>query len=1418
MRLIRHKDAAGRLPDKENRKGSWRAFLVLTALAIVLAAAPRGLLTRTHEEERWYGSGEPTDETEVYAVVGTFAPTALTPTDQLADYIPEGGGMTLWKQDPETGEWVDLGTGEDIVLGNNYKLDVHFEGNLRGGFENPMYWYLGDDVKCQPVTGGTVWDGNTPVGTYDLTEDGHVTVHFNESYLENSNQKLDMSFNLVPTGGDDNTGDDFPWSGHIEGHGIVKNTGELAVQKSAGYYSSSNGTITYTVEASVTEGLVKDGVLTDVMGTGITFDSVDEMTVYDSEGRDVTREYQTYINDLKAQAERQEGNDLKRWTLSPLPPLSKGMRFVVKYKAKVENSYQEDRTYVAQNTVTFDGKKPDGSGADEKSDNAEKKLAEDQITKNGNTTVIEEVNEKGETVEKEVIEWNVRIGSGQWDPLENDQTLTVEDTLGKGLSFRQKEKIKVEWRGEDGSVKGTAEINWTDRTVTVSEGGKKVTYELKRNMFDNYYWEKGDYLMVTYNTDFDRDEQPQNGFENTVRNDLLALDGTTGRLPVGEAVQKTVVDNEKEGYLFYTVIVDIPPASHMKSMQGEGDGHDELDLPYFYIEDRLDFGDDYFAVNVPKDITIHVESKDPGSVWEFENAPYTSGNGNLEDNRETFQILEGPNSSDSVEGKNRRAFRIYFNTARYGLGKEGKLDRHDSIWDIDVATQMTITYKIPYDTAIVGKDGKNVDMTLGELLNQGMKLENRALSRRSGVDLDNRCYFEKTPEDGQIDKVARYLGQGVVEYRVTFENWKVEDTGSRLITKEDKHDGRYCEDVNPTLVDTFDHRMEYVEDSLYVEVRSNKNKLYAIYKYTGTDPVDETNHSLNVNMLDFKKKTYSEEDGNHHYQDSTEIKDTFDSTRKYVFVYQLRLNDTDREDWVPDQDINNTAIFQYDGKPPYEASTSIDIPSDMLQKDFKVTESGTLEYTLEVNPLAVDLVQGSSGESYVNLNSYKLVDEMSDNLELVTKTDGDYQIKVEYHVRDDEWTSLERSGDSEGISAAAHNYFRGTTEEGNLYFILPDNLYIRITYEVIVNGTANDLDLATNKATLYADHKETEEKSKVVEVGDSSARASSDPPVRLEKKDSKTGSLLAGAGFTLYCSEGPASEEEEILGDKQITVTINGEDKTLYAVKTYTTDDIGEIKKIVHPSDSKDSHKYRDALYVLIETKVPDHHRMTEDPYFFYFPDYAGSSDIEKVTYNKKEYNINHTEKNETIGVKNPPVDSFRVIKVDSTYSTEGRLAGAKFELWSTESGSDGKLKKGSILWTGESGEDGEVTWTQALPEGSETEPEVKKDLNLDAGTYYLYETEAPESYVKREAPVTVIVDENGVISRKSSDKDVTVKENEKNDTIVEFYIPNFSTYSLPETGGAGTSFLYLLGSMFILAGGMVLLYNRRLAQGRAGR
>lgn len=93
----------------------------------------------------------------------------------------------------------------------------------------------------------------------------------------------------------------------------------------------------------------------------------------------------------------------------------------------------------------------------------------------------------------------------------------------------------------------------------------------------------------------------------------------------------------------------------------------------------------------------------------------------------------------------------------------------------------------------------------------------------------------------------------------------------------------------------------------------------------------------------------------------------------------------------------------------------------------------------------------------------------------------------------------------------------------------------------------------------------------------------------------------------------------------------------------------------------------------------------------------------------------------------------------------------------------------------------------------------------LDAGTYYLKETEAPAGYNRLGTAVTLIVGHDGRIDVDEKNDDNTVKY------ASEVQVENKSGTELPSTGGTGTAVFYALGSILTLVALVLLIVKKRM-------
>ena len=154
-------------------------------------------------------------------------------------------------------------------------------------------------------------------------------------------------------------------------------------------------------------------------------------------------------------------------------------------------------------------------------------------------------------------------------------------------------------------------------------------------------------------------------------------------------------------------------------------------------------------------------------------------------------------------------------------------------------------------------------------------------------------------------------------------------------------------------------------------------------------------------------------------------------------------------------------------------------------------------------------------------------------------------------------------------------------------------------------------------------------------------------------------------------------------------------------------------------------------------------------------------------------------------------VFGFKVFKHAGT-DKENLLPGAEFRLYKTvgEKTYYAKFDANGLLtgWATEATASG-VTMTS-----NNTGALV---LNgLDAGTYYLEETKAPDGYNKLITPVTVTISKEGVVSPAENG-------------IV--YVSNNAGATLPSTGGMGTTLFYVIGGGLMVAAVVLLVTKKRM-------
>lgn len=97
----------------------------------------------------------------------------------------------------------------------------------------------------------------------------------------------------------------------------------------------------------------------------------------------------------------------------------------------------------------------------------------------------------------------------------------------------------------------------------------------------------------------------------------------------------------------------------------------------------------------------------------------------------------------------------------------------------------------------------------------------------------------------------------------------------------------------------------------------------------------------------------------------------------------------------------------------------------------------------------------------------------------------------------------------------------------------------------------------------------------------------------------------------------------------------------------------------------------------------------------------------------------------------------------------------------------------------------------------------------LDAGTYYLKETEAPAGYNKLDTVVEVVIDHEGKINAVDKNDDGDTDDEGESFNVVG--VNNNAGTQLPSTGGMGTTMFYAMGSLMVAAAVVLLVVKRRM-------
>ena len=162
------------------------------------------------------------------------------------------------------------------------------------------------------------------------------------------------------------------------------------------------------------------------------------------------------------------------------------------------------------------------------------------------------------------------------------------------------------------------------------------------------------------------------------------------------------------------------------------------------------------------------------------------------------------------------------------------------------------------------------------------------------------------------------------------------------------------------------------------------------------------------------------------------------------------------------------------------------------------------------------------------------------------------------------------------------------------------------------------------------------------------------------------------------------------------------------------------------------------------------------------------------------------------------------IVKVDQNGAA---LEGAKFNLYDENYDPSKTIEQnaGSLI---------EADLQSKKPTDPPGDDAVIRSGKLTAGTYYLVETNAPAGYNPLPGPVKMTVTEtNGILNMEADINGIAIGSDKLvkvNRGLWKLSLQNSAGYELPHSGGPGTTWIYLIGSILILCCGVTLIARRR--------
>ena len=330
----------------------------------------------------------------------------------------------------ENGQWVPS---TEFTDGDSVRMEIHYTipQDTVGADNQTIHYQLPDGIRLSQQEQGTVYDGQTPVGTYTISQDGLITIVFNDNYADDKPFTGQIQFQGTVSSNKD--GSDNNISFGAGGTITVKpnpDPTDVRADKS-GSYNEQDGKLHYTIEVTTTKGTNGTIKVTDSFQSGNTSATYDtdsfQIIKVDANGQETA--INGYTPDITSGG--WDGAP-QQFTITDLPALQAGESYRITYtatpgKTSNINGYSDVSNYVMTTTT----------GGDSGSDWNQVVISQNMIGKWGNYDSA-----------AGVINWTITINPDKRDI--GGYTLT--DTINAANGVTAELPSTVTLTGSDGST------------------------------------------------------------------------------------------------------------------------------------------------------------------------------------------------------------------------------------------------------------------------------------------------------------------------------------------------------------------------------------------------------------------------------------------------------------------------------------------------------------------------------------------------------------------------------------------------------------------------------------------------------------------------------------------------------------------------------------------------------------------------------------------------------------------------------------------------------------------------------------------------------------------------------------------------------------------------------------------------------